>query len=309
MRAAKAIKVILTVPIIYISLTCCLISQVRGFGPPFLKFVPRRQTNRATINDELDFDDLFSTSKGLELWLDLRRTAIHPRAAIDYLDGQLSIGNDDSFPSSIVWDRVVLTDKGFQNLVKAKDAFVQDYDILYSPSEDPTSIALSHEGISFPFGEFLLPNGSVAVTDPLRAMEVLSEGKWAILGANEANSGENEPFDAAEVGNFLEIVSTATHSTTQSESGLVLKVENNYADAMIRDEEKGGIAVFCSTKSSIVELASVVQSLQSGKSTTFTESGILIQTTGTEKLPYLSIALMLPFDVSLVETALTYTQK
>ena len=162
-------------------------------------------------------DDTTMGSSGVELWLDLRGTAIHPRAAVEYLEEQLTDELDDNnglLPSSsiLLWDRVILADTMFQNLVNSDDEFVQTSDILYSPQEKPNTIALSRTGLSFPFGELVesSDDGSVAVADPIKAMEVLASKKWVILCQNNDNDVDEESSRITAVGGFLDIASTVT---------------------------------------------------------------------------------------------------
>jgi hypothetical protein len=238
-----------------------------------------------------------SPERSIELWLDLRGTAIHPRAAIEYLAEQVFEGPDHGVTDlSIDVDRIIVSDKMFQNLLNSSDDYVQESEILYVPEETLAQIALSRGGLSFPFGELVALEGPMGVADPITAMETLSAGQWIVL-YNKEEETEDEDSRIAAVGGFVEIASGDWRTTTQLESGLLLQTGSNEENNM------GGVAVQCPTKSSIMRLASMIESVISGKSMTATESGILIHEETGEASP-LPFALMLPFDVSLWKTAL-----
>jgi hypothetical protein len=268
----------------------------------------RSRTSRAkrfiSPEDSSDFnpDDINhfkSSERSIELWLDLRGTAIHPRAAIEYLTEEVFEGPDHGVTDlTIEVDRIIVSDKTFQSLLNSSDDYVQESEILYVPEENLAQIAVSRCGLSFPFGELVAMEGSMAVADPITAIETLSTGKWIVL-YNKEEEIEDENSRIAAVGGFVEIASGDWRTTTQLESGLLLQTGSNGEE----ENSKGGIAVQCSTKSSIVRLASMIESVASGKSMTATESGILIQNETGETSP-LPFALMLPFDVSLWKTAL-----
>jgi hypothetical protein len=268
----------------------------------------RPGTSRAkrfiSLEDSSDFipDDnnsSHSPERSIELWLDLRGTAIHPRAAIEYLAEQVFEGPDHGVTDfSTDVDRIIVSDKMFQKLLNSSDDYIQESEILYVPEETLAQIALSRGGLSFPFGVFVAMEGPMAVSDPITAMETLSVGQWVVL-YNEEEEIEDEDSRIAAVGGFVEIASGDWRTTTQLESGLLLQTGSNKEV----ENSMGGVAVQCPTKSSILRLASMIESVVSGKSMTATESGILIHEETGEACP-LPFALMLPFDVSLWKTAL-----
>jgi hypothetical protein len=149
-------------------------------------------------------------------------------------------------------------------------------------------------------------DGGPAVADPMKAMQTLSEGKWIILSGEEEEPGSKEEVLRIEaIDKFLDIASTATAgnwgSTSEMESGLLLR-----ADVTTSSEDEsstaGGVAVVCSTKSVVVGLASILQVMQSGLSTS-TESGIILQGSSDGSSPSLPTALILSFDVGLWKAA------
>eukprot|EP00980_Cylindrotheca_fusiformis_P003291 scaffold743_cov117-Cylindrotheca_fusiformis.AAC.10 len=239
--------------------------------------------------------------KSIELWLDLRGTAIHPRAAVEYLQERVLDDPDYDTDSPIDFRRILVSDNMFQKLLNSGDDYTPESEILYVPKETPTLVAASRAGLSVPFGALIAMEDSVAVADPVTAMETLSGGQWIVLSIEE-DEMEDEDSRIAAVSSFVEIASSASGdwaSATQSESGLLLQTR--------RAEEGccpiGGIAVQCPTKSSIIQLASTIESIVGGKSTTSTKSGILIQSE-TGRVSSLPFALLMPFDASMWQVAL-----
>jgi hypothetical protein len=254
------------------------------------------------LGEFISEDNFFpqSTEKQTEFWLDLRGTAVHPKAAIDHLleqlrddDGKSSSNNNESK----LIDRVLLSDQSFQKLVSNSDPYLETSEVLYVPDDDGDLLALSRNGVSFPYGNLVSIPGetAVAVKDPMQAMQTLSEGKWVVL------FNEWQGDDMKATGEFLDIASTATcgdWGSTELEAGLLLRTAS--------EEEKpatGGVAVVCSTKSSVVQLASILRCMQSGMSTSVTESGIILQGSSDASSSPLSTALILPFDLMLWKTA------
>jgi hypothetical protein len=138
----------------------------------------------------------------------------------------------------------------------------------------------------------------------MKAMQTLSEGKWIILSGEEEEPGSKaEVLRIEAIDKFLDIASAATAgnwgSTSEMESGLLLRVDVTSED---ESSTAGGVAVVCSTKSVVVGLASILQVMQSGLSTS-TESGIILQGSSDGSSPSLPTALILSFDVGLWKAA------
>lgn len=293
----------------------CTITLARGFASfdGGLAFIRHHQSGRRTTQFHVSLEELsdfipndrqscHSSEKKIELWLDLRGTAIHPGAAVEYLQEQVVDELAGVSDLSSVFDRIIVSGNMFQKLLTSDGDYTEEEsEILYVPEDTPAQLALSHGGLSFPFGSLIQMEGSMAVPDPITAMETLSGGQWIVL-YNEEEEIEDEDSRIAAVGDFVNIATTAAGdwgSTTQLESGLLVQTGHSKEEG----GTIGGIAVQCSTKSSIMHLASTIESAVSGRSPTTTESGILIQGERGEASP-LSFALMLPFDVSLWKAAL-----
>jgi hypothetical protein len=249
--------------------------------------------------NELDLGGAPSTEKQTELWLDLRGTAVHPRVAVDYIMEEL---DDNQEPDLI--DKVLLSDEHFQKLLEALDPYTQIEEILYVPAETENLVALSRNGVSFPFGSLTgVPRDtSVAVADPIKALQGISKGNWILLVSENDKSETIQQLEA--MGSFLEVASTASSSlgaTTELESGLLVQAEESSDDS---DTECGGVAIKCTSRASVLQLASIFKNTSSGAVTKTTESGILIQEdTPGKSSPFLPTAMILPFDLGLWEAA------
>jgi len=251
--------------------------------------------------------------KPTELWLDLRGTATHPQAAIQYILDELQ--NDALLlPSDrgVLIEKVIVTDRSFQSLVNASDPFVEAAEILYEPDATSTGyVALSRNGLSLPFGSVLLmpSDNAIAVSRPIDAMRILGDGRWILLD-NEANGADpgKESLRVDAIASFLDIAATASTGKWGSSTGqddgedlrLILK-----GNVPVNQEQpiRGGVAVSCSTKSFLVQLASVLESFQSASTSTMTDSGIIIHSVSDFSSPTLPTALILPFDMPLWKAA------
>jgi hypothetical protein len=268
----------------------------------------------AQPNKDISADNSLSISfkekKETELWLDLRGTAIYPSAAISYLMEQLTDDEYDPYsfaegaPNPI--DRVLLSDQMFQRLLNAPDHPTEGREIMYIPDDGDGLVVSSHEDMSFPCGKlFEMPRDSdMVLADPMSAIETIAKGNWAVLV--DGKSGIDSDFEVNRVDSIasflhLAVAAAGGPSLVDGSSGLLLK-SSEYEDTT----ELGGVAVSCSNKAMVIQLASVVQDIQSGSSMASTESGILIQGTSDSdsSSPSLQTALLLPFDVVMWKTAL-----
>lgn len=251
--------------------------------------------------------------KPTELWLDLRGTATHPQAALDYIlddleeEALLLPSNRDA-----LIERVLLTDSNFQKLVNASDPFIEAAEILYHPEDSKDGfLASSRVGLSLPFGNLMtMPEDTgIAVPDPMKAMSILGDGRWVVLENQERDvDPDREPLRIDAISSFLDIASTTSTGLWDCSEGpggdneiLILKGSFPTSE---EDRIRGGVAVSCHSKSFFVQLASVLQSFRSVGSTSSTESGIIIQGAPDLTSPALPTALILPFDVAIWKAAL-----
>ena len=300
-----------------------------------------QQNSSQDLEDVISsYDSIFSQAQDTELWLDLRRTAFHPKAAIDELEMQLgrtiaTTTSSSSSSSPPLVDRILLSEKVFQNLVDFNDPYLAAFPILYQSSKNDDIFSSSSKGLSTPFGCIISTPSDMAVPveDLFGTIEMITDGKWLLLGKEE---GKDNPDDHAEsmriesVGNFLDIVSTAAApdagmmwSSTTETNGLVLPktdtqtttLSGNENDTNIQQDDEpltrtGGVAVTCSTKSAIIKLASTLQMMaKPGAKKSVTESGIIFESSVESSSPSLPssssttlpTAVVIPFALDLWE--------
>ena len=264
-----------------------------------------------------------------ELWLDLRMTALFPDQVVDYLieqliednDGEELVSPDAAGYSECPFDRILLSDESFQLTLNKKSEYTDGLvDILYIPTEAKDQVAISdctsNGGMSVPFGSIAYmgkEDPATTVDDPIISLDVLSSGKWMVLlDEDDGVDAADEPKRVDSISSFLQLAVASSGGFSlfgggDSDGGLIL--EDN-TDTQKDKLNQGGVAVGCSSKSMLVQMASLLQTIQSGSSVSTTESGILIQSSenksdcDTETEPALRFALVLPFDLTLWKTAL-----
>mmetsp|Transcript_19680 Transcript_19680/g.42788 ORF Transcript_19680/g.42788 Transcript_19680/m.42788 type:complete len:316 (+) Transcript_19680:88-1035(+) len=276
-------------------------TKTRGRQVQTLQLDISSQDLQDAISDE------FIPQQDTELWLDLRRTAIHPKSAIEQLETQIGA-------TSFV-DRILLSERVFQNLVDANDVHLTASDILYQSSENNDIHLSSSQGLLTPFGNILLApsDATMPVEDPMQAIELISSGKWLLLGKEEENTDEEvEMLRIDAVGNFLDIASNSCQmglwDSSSETSGLVLPRNDISVENHDNEQEKetrsnlGGVAVACDTKSALMTLAYALQLKQGGSTNSVTESGIILQSSENTSTT-VATSVVLPFSIDLWQIA------
>mmetsp|Transcript_85098 Transcript_85098/g.172562 ORF Transcript_85098/g.172562 Transcript_85098/m.172562 type:complete len:325 (-) Transcript_85098:22-996(-) len=247
-------------------------------------------------------DDVLITQQETELWLDLRRTAIHPKAAIEQLEMQIGA-------TSFV-DRILLSERVFQNLIDVNDMYLTTSQIVYQSSGKDDLYLSSNQGLSTPFGKVSSSPSDAAtpVKDPIQAIEVISGGKWLLLEKEEDSTDDQvESFRIDALGDFMDIVSSSSETgmwdSSPETNGLVLPRSDACTADGDNQEEKnddstlGGVAVACDTKPEVMKLACMLQLRQGGGTNVVTNSGIILQNSMETPNGGVSTAIVLPFSV------------
>jgi hypothetical protein len=275
-------------------------SKIQPLHRPFsvVKSSPSTKCHLSFVTPSL------SSEPETELWLDLRSTAIHPKAAMDHLETQL--GTD------AVVNRILLSEQMFQNLIDYSDLYLSASQILYHDTAKNDIFFSTGRGLSFPFGRFQPPppDAAVVVQDPIPAIEIIASGKWLFLGNHpdimDNNDYDRETMRMNAVGNFLDIATTASGSwgfSAGSASGLVLPAYGEASREERDDSNQGGVAVSCSTKSAVMKLASMLQLTRPGAVTSMTDSGIIVHSDQPQTASNICTAAVLPFEVELWQIA------
>jgi len=211
-----------------------------------------------------------SGGSNVELWLDLRGTRIFPSTALDRLEEDFGI-------SSIV-DRVILWDDGNDNNRGAEENKI----FLDGSNGDLSSRSPGFSGklISLAEGEF---------TDPMPALETISQGGWVLIDTMSISDGQARVSAVTCLVELLLVAGSAGGST----GAFVLGEKKDESDSLF---EMGGIAWTCPTRADVFHAAATLQSLLS--SSTTTQSGILVANSLSEASDSIRLrsAIVLPFD-------------
>lgn len=292
---------------------------------------PNCDTNKESSND---------VQRNLQLWLDLRQTSIAPLAALLHLTNDLwdefSIPSNKSENSFIV-NKVVIDHKNFfhsQSVVEdIREEFEMDIGILVV--KDDQLLEIDQDGNMQPFGELIMvgqnsESGSmthIRDVDPLSVLDGVSKREWVLLDVLEehlSNGSGGGGSGTEAIFNMLELVSNGVKfvaSMNLVDGSIDMDEDGTKNDKQVvllpSGRSAGGIGITCSSPSSVMEMAAIIQSLSPGsKGYKTTQSGILVQSVegassssiGTRKeessnSPMVNYAIVMPFDVSLWKTA------
>jgi len=242
--------------------------------------------------------DAHHNDSPIELWLDLRDTAILPHAALEHMEENQWVGalfsmSSDSMKPRV--DRVLISGSDVAQVVKQMSRnddrmpeilYVDNQDIIRSV-QDPTQILGGV--VSLADDEF---------TDPLPALDILSGGGWVVIDS-ECILDEDKRDQS--VGGLVDFLSAGASSSASS-SSLLLGADKGDKEDVESPESgnKGGIALSCANKYDVLR-AGTYQSIISSDSLSTTDGGVLIQTRtdDTDDVATLSVAVAVPFDAIL----------
>lgn len=273
-----------------------------------LSYMNRQAICRSTstrlfvTSPDADSSDGYSSRK-VELWLDLRENSILPTAAIEFLRENLSEDDVDSPSLQIDIDRILVATNDAQAYQEISDEDFIQPDLLYVSKDNDSEFLSTKDGVTESFAEIVVMEGSAGVQNPFKVIQTLSSGKWVVL-VQSGDESEVEDSMMDIVGDFLEIASNSVSTNwvaapTSDSQGLLVPL----SPEMEKEMTGAGVAIRCSSPSSIMQLASTIELAGSGMSTTILDSGILIQDDIMES--DLPIALVLPFDIPIWRLANT----
>lgn len=289
--------------------TFAALASVQSFTTTYwLSYMNRQAICRSTstrlfdTSPDADSHDGYSSRK-VELWLDLRENSILPTAAIEFLRENLSEDDVDSPSLQIDIDRILVATNNAQAYQEISDEDFIQPDLLHVSKDNDSKLLSTKDGVTEYFAEIVVMEGSAGVQNPFKVIQTLSSGKWVVL-VQSGDESEVEDSMMNIVGDFLEIASNSvsTHwvaAPTSDSQGLLVPL----SPEMEKETTGAGVAIRCSSPSSIMQLASTIELSGSGMSTTMLDSGILIQDDITES--NLPIALVLPFDIPIWRLANT----
>jgi len=287
--------------------------------------LPRTGTSDDSVFNPLSriIENSYPSSKSLELWLDLRDTAVSPMAALEHLINDLW----DEFPpppgKDCLIDNVLVSLPTFSN-IEDQNEFVntilngieEEYESeikvwFVGPKElndesgtdgliSTFRINMDGQIVQTPVGKLLHANDSKgANSNPIPALETVSNGEWILLDT----SLEIDPTTGTEM--IQELVNLVTNVNSMGDN---ISFGGGSSNEPRVQTGKGGIAIGCRTPSDVVEMGGYTQSLSFGaKSFTSTDSGILIHSSTDSGKQFSvgdqSYALVIPFDDSLWKAA------
>lgn len=236
----------------------------------------------------------------VELWLDLRDTAILPQAALGHMnENQWVTTNDDRTTSSTLIDRVLISGSDVAQVVKrmTRDERIIMPEILYVDIQDNT-IRSVHYATQILGGVVSLTDNEF--TDPLPALDIVSAGGWVVVDSGEI---VDEDKRNQAVNGLVDFLAAGASSSASSSSLLLGADRSDQRDTECHDHEsRGGIALGCSNKNDVLRAGSYSQSIVTSSSLTTSNGGILIRSSADDDAS-LRVAVAVPFDATLWKTA------
>uniref|UniRef100_A0A7S4JRR4 Uncharacterized protein n=1 Tax=Odontella aurita TaxID=265563 RepID=A0A7S4JRR4_9STRA len=247
---------------------------------------------------------------GVELWLDLRGTAILPVAALSHLSDDLW-GDFEALKArgNRFVDRVLVSEANAQEALQHMDnrnqgtdvadvVFVRDEDDVVIDARDRSNIV----------GRLVSLKNNEMV-DPIPAMDCMSLGGWTLVDSSDIKDDEKKQ---EAVDGLVEFLSASATPGVGLMVGSEARAVQGYGRN--KDDEKeacGGIVLCCHSKRDLLNSGALFQSSQAG-SYTETDSGILVQTENAADVaddnivadaPAFKSAVAIPFDVNMWKTA------
>mmetsp|Transcript_34977 Transcript_34977/g.76510 ORF Transcript_34977/g.76510 Transcript_34977/m.76510 type:complete len:322 (+) Transcript_34977:62-1027(+) len=254
---------------------------------------PSISSNPSLFADATDGNtDYNNDSNNVELWLDLRDTAILPIAALELMSENKWQSDD------LVIDKVLISENDLARVVKQYNgnSDASEVDILYASENDNTIRNL--EDTAEIVGHII-----TLQDDPIPALDTLSSGGWIVIDSNDIK--DEDKRDQAVMG-LVEFLSAGASSSATAESLLLGSGGNASQGDASRNKAgagTGGIVLSCSSKTDVLRAGASTQSIVTSDSLTTTEGGILIQAKETascrRRKQCLQAAVAIPFDATL----------
>lgn len=257
---------------------------------------------RSSIDSSSDDDD--DNDPRVEIWLDLRDTAILPQAALEHMNENQWVADEDATSSSMI-DRILISGSDVAQVVKQMTRDEENIpETLYVDNQDQT--IRSVEDASHIMGAVVALNDD-EFTDPLPALDIMSNGGWVVIDSEEI--ADEDKRDQA-VGGMVDFLAAGASSSASSSSLLLGVDKSDQGDKDKGDAagNKGGIALSCTNKNDVLRAGSYSQSVASSGSLTTTDGGILIQSSA-DVTSSLRIAVAIPFDAMLWKAAAVVFQR
>lgn len=262
---------------------------------------PSISSNPSLFADAADHNSDYSNdSNNVELWLDLRDTAILPIAALEHMLENKWQSDD------LVIEKVLISENDVARVLKQYNGNIDasEVDILYA-SEDDNTVRNIEDTTRIVGLIVTLQDGELL--DPIPALDTLSSGGWVVVDSNDIK--DEDKRDQAVMG-LVEFLSAGASSSATGESLLLGTGGSDGDKASQGDASRNkegavtrGIVLSCSSKTDVLRAGASSQSIVTSDSLTTTEGGILIQAEETatrgRRKQCLKAAVAIPFDATL----------
>jgi len=211
--------------------------------------------------------------------------------------------------SSFIVDKILMDYKSFQQCKSVvvhdiRDEFEMNIGILVVKDDDQLLLEIDQDGTLQPFGKWIMVrdgqgnDDSTTTTttsfrtrienvDPLSVLDDVSKKQWVLLDIQQQEDDDvNNGVGTGAIFNLLELVSNSIQFGAGSWDLLGGNTRNIIGDNSATDKDVlpldghgvGGVGMTCSSPSSLMEMAAIIQSLSPGsKGYRTTESGIFVQ--------------------------------
>lgn len=249
-------------------------------------------------------------SLSIELWLDLRGTAISPRVALHHLlteeqqsSTEASANEDEdlllySAVKNLKVNRVLISNldeqeykkltlpnaqmKPFDEMISNGLILVRDktenHQLLSDPSDyyplvhvSPTS----YESQQYAGEIVVMKDDATILANPIPAMTCLERGGWIVLDPSNIHEERDRMNSVSNIVNLLSGSSSSLHLLSNTDEGQTSSMSRGETDGSTNCS--GGVAVVCSTNQDLFNFSQLIESLrsQSDSSIKVNESGIL----------------------------------
>lgn len=268
-------------------------------------------------HDLLNAKDLIEgASREVQIWLDLRESAIFPKEALEFLDDNLFRGAEGISSQDVSGEycsiyslisKFIVSPMVFKEIRSGLD--VSDAKHIQTACVDDSSDDI-FEGCTDSEQTQRLGTRFMCQTDeiidPLKAIEVAREGQWILMdspAAAEVGDGTIQ-WMATQLECLYPLLSTASLASVPMEdesSGLLISSSTRPSETT----KTGGLAIACPTREALVTAHASVAAMNSQiRGSTMTDSGIFVASRDDESSQQsLICAFVLPFDVLLWKTA------
>jgi len=241
----------------------------------------------------LDVSELKTSN--VELWLDLRETRIPAQTALGHIATEVweeSKYADRSGGTSLIVDKVLTRQKSDINSYLSDIKYEYETDIGLMVLDQDSIHEVNENGIMLPCGQVMnVQMGKSGIStlnaDPMPVLEPVSKGNWVVLDPDE-------DIDDYSISSLVEVVSNGADA---------FNAIGAHSDGLSLPMSKGGIGLSCGTQSSVLEMSTLISSLNKRRKYEMTDTGIITQSESSDEYCSTTYAIVMPFDTALWKTS------